>query len=612
MIGFLKKIWLLCLLGSISLLLFSQEVNSTIEEIPEPGNEQFLDSLKTKAYKRGFTRFLYKNLVKEDNEVQENLDEQYQYMLGLNGKTIASIDMKALQVFGPTFSDPEKRSESQLARWANKLHTKTNLKIIRKNILLNTGDIFDADQTLDNERIIRALPYIRDVRFFVSENPGNPNMVDILVLTKDVFSFGMDAKIRGVRSAELEMYNQNIWGQGHQISARMVGHADKEPFVGFEGFYTINNINGNFIDFSVGYSNTYRKEGFSVGFEKQFISSATKLGGGATFARLTRADRLLEDDPVETEFPLDYSYFDLWAGYAFQLNKNEADRNMQLVLSGRLSRYDFLDRPPNDPQDNQYFASSNFYLASLTLSKRNYIRDYLVYSYGITEDIPRGYMHELVIGYDKNEFGNRWYSHLYFSSGNFIKYKPQYLYASLGIGGFFNSMRFQQGLIQANGNYVSRIFRVGNQRARQFINLNYVLGIRRFELENLYLRNGIGIRGFESDLALGKQRLSLNLETVFFQNREIMKFNIALFGFADLGVIGSNHKIIFNQDYYSGIGAGIRLRNENLVIRTIQFRLAYYPAHPPDIGGLGILLTERNKSDFYSFQPRKPEPLRFE
>ncbi len=590
----------------------SQETNFLIEEATKLDNEQFYDSLKTKAYEKGLTRFIYKNLIKEGDESQEDLDKQYNYLLGLNGKTIASIDVKALEVFGPTFNDPERRSESQFARWANRLHTKTNLKIIRKNVLIKPGDIFDVDQVLDNERIIRALPYIRDVRFVISENIQNSQLVDIIVLTKDVFSFGISGKFRGIKSAELGMYNQNIWGLGHQISAKMVGHANKEPYVGFEGLYTINNINGSFIDFSVGYSNTYKREGAGISFEKQFLSSTTKWGGGAAYAKLTRADRLFGDDPVETEFPLDYNYLDLWGGYAFQINKNEPDRNKQLVLATRMRRYNFFDRPPNDPQDNQYFANSDFYLMSLTLSQRSYIRDYLVYSYGITEDIPRGFMHEWVVGFDDNEFDKRWYSHLYFSSGNFIKYKPSYLYASIGFGGFFNSMRFQQGLVDANVNYITRLFKVGNQRARQFISLNYMLGIRRFDLEDLYLRFGIGIRGFESDLATGKQRLSLNLETVFFQNKEILKFNVALFGFADLGIIGSNHKVIFTQDYYAGVGAGIRLRNENLVFKTLQLRLAYYPGHPTDIGGIGFILTESRKSNFYNFQPRKPEPLRFE
>ena len=40
----------------------------------------------------------------------------------------------------------------------------------------------------------------------------------------------------------------------------------------------------------------------------------------------------------------------------------------------------------------------------------------------------------------------------------------------------------------------------------------------------------------------------------------------------DLGIIGSSHKLVFNGDYYAGIGGGIRLRNEN---RITSYNVCY-------------------------------------
>ncbi len=50
--------------------------------------------------------------------------------------------------------------------------------------------------------------------------------------------------------------------------------------------------------------------------------------------------------------------------------------------------------------------------------------------------------------------------------------------------------------------------------------------------------------------------LRLNLEYVLFLRKEFYKFNIALFGFADVGVIGSKDQFILSQQYYSGLGLG--------------------------------------------------------
>ncbi len=601
---------LVCLL----LVVFQQGFSSVfMADSLKAGNPEvklFYDSLKIKASRHGFTRLMYAGLVREKRWYPE-MDEQLQNLMSQRGKTIAAIHYKGLDVFGPTLRDTSRVTDSKLAAFANRMHTKTSMNIIRKNVLLEVGDTLDVAKVMDNERIIRLLPYIKDVRFLVSLNPDDSTKIDLTVLTKDVFSFGIGSHFDGIRAGSLEMYNKNIWGAGHQISAKIVGHVDREPYVGFEGFYKINNINGNFVNLAMGYANNYRREGFLLSFEKEFLRTSTKWGGGLDIYRLFNSDRLIEDDQVKVDSPLDYGTLDCWNGYAFQLFRGQPSRNMQLVLSGRVRHLKFFDRPGPGADNNQYFANSNFYLGSISLSKRNYIRDYLVYSYGITEDIPKGFLHEWVLGYDDNEFSKRWYSHLYFSSGNFIRYKPSYLFASVGIGGFFNSSCLEQGQLEFNGSYISRLFGFDSQKVRQFVRLKYLCGINRFEQENLFLKNNDGIRGFYSNEAIGQQRLLLSLETVFFQKREILNFNFAFFGFADLGIIGASRSFIFNENYYAGIGAGIRIRNENMVFRTLQLRLAFYPNHPADVGGFGFDFTEISKSSFYSFQPRKPETLRF-
>ncbi len=569
-------------------------------------NAAFYDTLKNRAYRHGITKFMYRNIVSQKAR-QDGFLQQYRALERNRGKVISSIKIQELDVFGPTFQDTTLRAINRLADFGNSMHTKTNKRIIEKNLLLKTGDTLDLEKAMDNERIMRSLPFIKDVRILASENTQDTSMVDLTVLTKDVFSFGLGAHFNGSESASIDMYNQNILGIGHQITAKIVGHVNKEPYIGFDGSYSVRNIAGNFVDMTIGYANTYRKEGFYFDFEKEFLRSTTRWGGGLSGYRLTRADHLVDYDEADIDFPLNYAAIDFWSGYALLLNKNEPN-DMQLVFSGRFRHLKFYDRP----EDNQYYANSKLFLGSISLSKRSYIRDYLVYSYGITEDIPKGFLHEWVFGFDNNQYIARWYSHLYFSSGDLIRYRPSYLFGSVGIGSFFNARKLEQGQLELHGSYISRLFPIGLQQARQFINVDYLTGIKRFPDEEIYLKDKHGIRGLYSDETTGKQRLSLNLETVVFQKKSIFDFNVAFFGFADVGFIGSEKKLIFTQDCYSGIGAGIRLRNENLVFRTLQIRFAYYPFPPSDASNVGFIFTEMSKNSFYSFQPRKPEPLKFE
>jgi hypothetical protein len=575
-------------------------------------SDLFYDSLDVRAHRHRFTGWLYDAMISNSGEKYTSEIVSYEYYRQFEGKTIASVKIQRLDVFGPTFDDTSRVAQTGIERFANSIHTRSNVNAVRRNLWIRVGAEFDANLLMDNERVLRELPYLKDVRIVVTSRVEDPQFVDILILTKDVFAFGITGEIDEIDSGKLGIYNQNVLGIGHEISAKFVGHLNREPYLGVETFYSVKNFRGDFIDFRSGYFNTYQRHGYLVNFNKEFLRPQSAWAGGFNYSRYFRNDRMSLTDPVKTDFPLNLWSYDVWYGRNLQVGINEQDSRFQMTISGRVRQFHFIDRPAPDLQNNQYFANSRFYLGSLSFSQRRYVRDRLVYSYGITEDIPKGYLHELVVGYDDNEFMKRWYSHLYFSSGNIARYKPFYLFASAGIGGYFNKSDFEQGMIECHLDYISRLFNAGNNKARQFLKINYILGIRRYDIENVFVRYKTGIRGFTSKEAAGQQRLVLNLETVFFQQKEFLKFNTAFFSFLDLGIIGSNHKVIFTQDYYAGIGFGVRLRNENLVFKTIQIRLAYYPNHPSDMGGIGFILEEQLRTRFYSFQPRAPEPLIFD
>ena len=48
----------------------------------------------------------------------------------------------------------------------------------------------------------------------------------------------------------------------------------------------------------------------------------------------------------------------------------------------------------------------------------------------------------------------------------------------------------------------------------------------------------------------------------------------ALYGFADLGILGYNGNL-FKNGFYSTIGIGVRIKNEHLIFRTINIRLGF-------------------------------------
>lgn len=573
--------------------------------------EHFYDSLKYRASQKRLTKLVYDFLVNPPRPYVDKKAATIDYYSPFEGKIISEIKIKPLDIFGPTFQDTAKKASSWVEKTANSLHTKSNLKTIEKLLLFKVGDAIDPELLYENERIIRSLPYIREIRFIIEPDPIYTEFVKVTILTKDRFSFGVSGEVAGIESAALEVYNQNIFGVGHEISLSFVGHVNKQPYAGLETYYKIKNIQGKFVDLSFGYLNNYKNEGFSFNLHKPFITTSVKWAYGLDFFRMFRTNRVYDDKLLFSEIPLNYLHFGTWAGRTFQVKTQFTD-NPQITLSAGIQHRKYWERPEFEFGNSEYFSNRTFFLTGLTFSQRRYIQDELVFSYGITEDIPEGFKNEIVYGYDANEYGDRHYAHLLVSNGNLLTNRSGYLYMEGDIGGYLGDRGYQQGQINAQVYFISRLLNAGRKRYRLFTRMDYTVGMHRFELENINLNRQESIRGFKSRQADGKQRLRLNFEYVLFLRKEFYKFNMALFGFTDVGVIGTNKKQIFSQNYYSGVGLGMRLHNESLVFKTLQIRLAFYPFHPSDMSFVGFVLDEQSKRKYYSFEPTQPLPIPFE
>ncbi|MDX8340299.1 hypothetical protein SLH46_13950 [Draconibacterium sp. IB214405] len=606
-------------IAALSIIVGVQSISAQVPQVDTAAalddiykkQDNFYDSLENRANRRKLTGWLYDAIITPPRPYVDKKALALDYFREYEGKIIAEIKINALDVFGPTCTDTTKKADHWAERAANTIHTKSNLKTIRKLLLFKTGDMLDPELMYENERIIRDLPYIKDVRIYVELDPIYPGLVNVLVLTKDRFSFGVSGGVNGTSSGDIELYNRNIFGVGHEVSVKFVGHIEKEPYLGVETFYNIKNIAGSFLDVRLGYLNTYRREGFATEVNKPFLTQNIKWGYGGYSARMYRTDRITNNDPVKVEEPLDLSVNYLWGGRSFNISPRH-ENITELVLSAGINNWNYFENPVVAPENSHFFSNHTLYMAGLTISQRRYIQDQLIYSYGITEDIPEGFKNELIYGYDANEFGDRHYLHFFTSNGNLLLSRSGYLFTTAGIAGYLKKGRFEEGMIYADLNFISKLHTAGKKQVRTFVDMNYTLGIRRFEIEHLTLGERDHIRGFDSDIAIGKQRLNVKLEHVVFLPTQFYKFNMAIFGFADFGVIGTNQELIFKQDYYSGVGIGIRLHNENLVFETFRLRLAFYPFHPDDMSFIGFALDEQSKRQFISFQPTGPEPVRFE
>ena len=561
----------------------------------------FYDSLKVKAAKRNFTKKLYELLIVSSDQSEESAplkQKSENPFVQYQGKRIRKIILYKTEVFGLTLFDTTRLASTWIEKILNRIHINTNDRIIRKNLLINEGDTINPFTLSDNERIIRELSFIDDARIRVI--PVEPGIVDIHVITKDVFSLGFGVEFNDINEGTVEIFNRNIFGTGYEVQANMLFDYDTVPSWGYEGIYMIDNIEGTFINAKVNYKNAFETENYGLDLSRRFVTPYTKYAGGI---KLSGTSTLAQQDTLPALVPLKFNYQDYWIGRSFLLNPTSRSR---LVISGRyVSKY-IIKRPEIGENTKYKYRDSVLYLGSIAFSRQNYYKTNLIYNFGRTEDIPYGTLVEFTSGYEDYELFNRIYTGLRISHGNYFQ-KIGFLHSGFHIAGYIRNKAYQQGMIKVKTNYFTNIFTIRNYQLRQFINLDYTIGIRRFENELISISNKNGIRGLKSDSLAGTHRLTLNLETVAFSPIYIYGFRCTFFGYTDIGFIGSNKRNIFTNQMYSGIGLGVRIRNKNLVFKTFQIRFAYYPVLPPDYSKNRIYFSEEKLLNPRDFDVRLPD-----
>lgn len=548
--------------------------------------QRFYDSLKVKLYKSQLTKEIYDLLFtssasNEPEEVVEETGENSESpYLPYKGKIIGDISVHRLDPFGTNVEDTSVHADVWMVKTGNRFHIKTHERVIRKSLLIEKGDPINPYQLADNERLLRELPYLRDARINIVPRVNDKDTVDVFIVTKDVWSITFDVNARGFISGSLDIEDRNILGLGHELDNRIVVSPDEAKNWGYEGTYRIPNISGTFITGEITYANVYDREGYALNIYRDFITPATKYAGGINIGNLRSIeDRRFEDDSIIFNYPLKFNYQDIWFGRSFRVRKNrQVSERSNIVLAGRVARTNYAERPIVESDSNRNYHNTTLALASIGYSTRIYYEAQFINSFGRTEDIPAGSSVELTAGKEYGEFNNRFYSGLRLAKGIYSK-ENGYFSGEIDFGGFFRSSRFEQGVLRLNGSYFSNLLHIKRYAIRQFIRANYTLGMRRFANETVDFNDDNGITGLDSDLLRGTRKLVVNLETVLFTPFNPVGFKIALFGFADFGML-SREKSVFTGDFYSGFGMGVRIRNDNLTFNTFQIRLGFYPIVP--------------------------------
>jgi len=138
------------------------------------------------------------------------------------------------------------------------------------------------------------------------------------------------------------------------------------------------------------------------------------------------------------------------------------------------------------------------------------------------------------------------------------------------------------------------------------MNVDYTRGFDRYSDEKLAFHYEDGFSGMRNDSLSGAQRLSVSIESVLFSPVNFYGFRFALFGFADLGFLFGTNENVGRGDSLSAIGLGIRIRNDNLILNTLQIRLGFFPNLPEYSSANHLLISGEQLLGPDNFDPGPP------
>jgi hypothetical protein len=529
------------------------------------------------------------------------------------GKIIRNIFINQYG-FEKTFTDTTQRINYSGTRLLNKLHKNTREWAIRDALFIKENTPLVAYRLADNERYLRSLDYIQDARILVQPVNSSPDSVDLYVITKDLFSLNGEVNNLSPGKFKGKVGDVNLLGAAQNLQANILIQKDRDPVFGAGIMYTKYNIKNSFIDASVGYTtiNPDLRDGFNdehatyFSLQRNLISQYSHVAGGITAGVYETYNSYAR--PEEIFFKYKYTVFDGWIGYNLGVKKfiKDQTRRDKQFISFRYFDRDFKTTPKQiDGTLNFRFNDQQAWLTQFTFFKQEYYKTNYIYGFGTTEDIPYGYNVALTGGYYKQAYLSRPYAGV---DANFYNVYPkghivQYF---IRAGSFWNKGKMQDEAILIGASGFSRLFLFRNFKLRQYEQLSFAKQFNRVGLDPLSINNFFGIRNFTDDSVRGIQRITLHSETISFINYKLFGFKFSPFVFTDITGLTPD-KDFEKTGWFYGVGGGLRMRNENLVFRTAELRLVFFPRKAKQSNSFTAFFRINIQFRYNSNYVRKPD-----
>jgi hypothetical protein len=568
------KACLVILLSGISLFLSAQKKDSIK---PPKDSLKLYKQIKRIAYKHKLTTTLFKSVFVDPEPIEypkqpaSKEKKMVNPYLKYRGQIIRSVTIDVYGPFGRALTDTAPPKLNIIQKAGNQLHVRTHPWIIANRLLFRKNDTLKALNISESERLLREAPYINDARILVIGSPRNDS-VDIRVLVQDKWPLSASAGIDDMH-ADLNFRNSNFLGSGQQFYQH--SGIRRPDIYDISGYYQVLNIDRTYISGTAGYAINKDSRSVSLAFDRPFYSPLANWAGGAS-ATYAWKHQMVANQVVglQTFAPLDLANFDFWFGKSFKpwTSKQLFNQSTNLVTSLRWFGYRFTDRPN--------FANLNLdaVIGNIGISVQQFYKEKFVYRFGANEDVPQGFLLQYLYGCMQREEGKlRYYSG--FEIARAAHNRLGYFSGSFSTGVFFNDAAPNDVTTTGKIYYFTDLFRIGRWYFREFVNITGAHGENRAGGELTTITKG-ELFGFKNGNLYGTTKAVVTGETVAYMPYNLIGFRFAPVFMAGVGMVGNVYEPFNKGRVYQAYSLGILVRNENLLNKTFQISVGFYPFFP--------------------------------
>ncbi len=238
----------------------------------------------------------------------------------LEAAVIGDISIRRVDVFDS--EDPEENAP--LHRLINTLHIQTRDAVIRRQLLVHTGDVYSKPSIDEAERLLRENDYLRSAEIVPTRREDG--QVDLEVRTEDAWSLTPSISFSrkgGQNFGGVEIEESNLFGTGSELKlGYKVDIARDEQYVA----YRDRQLGNSWLELDFGVADN--SDGFArnLALHQPFYALDTRRSFGVLFNQFDQLDPLYRLGEAENEVRHEALQYELFYGWSKGLREGRVTR----------------------------------------------------------------------------------------------------------------------------------------------------------------------------------------------------------------------------------------------------------------------------------------------